>query len=174
MIPPPPQGKLCLRTQTGMSFEGGNMRESVMRSVWLGVSVTMILALAGCGGGGPSDAEVAAAVRSVLAGAIGHAPTAQNPDALPPAERQTVMAVNVSVGDKKPNGDGSFDAMVHLSCQPPGGGQPGGGQPGAGQSVDFTQAFNVLQSGQGWALSAIGGKALAKMAAPCLAGPAGG
>jgi hypothetical protein len=105
---------------------------------------------------------VAAAVRAVLAGAIGRAPAAQSPDALPPAERQAVMAVNVGVGDMKANGDGSFDAMVHVSCQAPGG------------QVDFTQAFNVLRSGQGWALSAIGGKNLAKLAAPCLTVPAGG
>jgi hypothetical protein len=132
-----------------------------MKFVGFGVSVAMALMLAGCGGSGPSDAEVAASVRAVLAGAIGQAPAAQSPDALPPAERQVVMAVNVGVGDKKANGDGSFDAMVHVSCQAP------------GQTVDFTQAFNVLQSGQGWALSAIGGKALAKLAAPCLVLPTG-
>jgi len=134
-----------------------------MKFVGFGVSVAMALMLAGCGGSGPSDAEVAAAVRAVLAGAIGQAPAAQSPDALPPAARQAVMAVNVGVGDRKANGDGSFDATVHVSCQAPSG----------GQTVDFTQAFNVLRSGQGWALSAIGGKDLAKLAAPCLVVPAG-
>jgi hypothetical protein len=135
-----------------------------MKSVGFAVSVALALMLAGCGGSGPSDAEVAASVRAVLAGTIGQAPAAQSPDALPPAERQVVMAVNIGVGDKKPNGDGSFDAVVHVSCQAPAG----------GQGVDFTQAFDVLPSGQGWALSAIGGKALAKMAAPCLVVPAAG
>ncbi len=134
-----------------------------MKFMGFGVSVAMALMLAGCGGGGPSDAEVTAAVRAVLAGAIGQAPAAQSPDALPPAERQMVMAVNVGVGDEKANGDGSFDAAVHVSCQAVG-----------GPSVDFTQAFNVLRSGQGWALSAIGGKDLAKLAAPCLTVPVGG
>jgi len=134
-----------------------------MKFMGFGVSVAMALMLAGCGGGAPSDAEVTAAVRAVLAGAIGQAPAAQSPDALPPAERQAVMAVNVGVGDEKANGDGSFDATVHVSCQAAG-----------GPSVDFTRAFNVLRSGQGWALSAIGGKDLAKLAARCLTVPAGG
>jgi hypothetical protein len=134
-----------------------------MKSVGFVGALALLSMLVGCGGSGPTDADVAASVREVLAGAIGQAPAAQNPNVLPAAEQQAVMAVNVGVGAKTPNGDGSFDASVHVSCQAPG-----------GQSVDFTQAFDVLRTGQGWALSAIGGKELAKLAAPCLVVPAAG
>jgi uncharacterized lipoprotein YmbA len=127
-----------------------------MRSVWRVGSVAVVLLLAGCGGGAPSDADVVASVRAVLAGAMAQAPTSQSPDTLPAAARQQVMAIDVGVGDIHANGDGSFDAMVKLTCQ------------AANGTVSFTQGFDMLRAQQGWSLSAIGGKALAKLAAPCL------